>query len=554
MARCRPSRTVFAALAILAGLIAVAVTAVPAAAEIFAPAEPLVYRTIEGLLTEGRELERSGRWTQALTHYAEVLRDYPRGRGLEEHLEIARLHGDLTRRYADNSFTEMVAGTTEQQSLDLYGEVLAKIDKHYVNDPDWSRLVRRGVYQLETALSDETFLQRHLPQVSSQGIDAFRQELQQTVHPERIRNRHEVRDIAAHAGRLAAQRLGISPTAVVFEFICGSAGALDAHTMFLTPSQLGDLHAQITGNYVGLGIELKADNGALLVVSTFAGSPAAEAGIRPGDRIVAVAGRGVPDISADEAAEILKKPAGSTVVTVESPDGTKRDMELSHRRIQVPSVENTCIVDPQHGVAYLKLASFQKTTSRDLETALWRLNGERMRSLIIDVRGNPGGVFTAAVEVADKFVSEGTLVSAHGRSTGEDCNYEAHPIGVWRIPLVVLIDRDSASASEIFAGAVRDHHRGEVVGERSFGKGTTQGIFELRPSKAGLRLTVASFKTPGGRSITANGVAPTILVHATATPPSEGRLTADGHEHRDAVLAAGIEAAQRLSATRLPQR
>jgi carboxyl-terminal processing protease len=543
------------ALAILAGLVAVSVTTVPAAAEVFSPAEPLVHRTkIERVLTEGLALERSHRWTQARTHYAEALRDYPNRRDLEERLEIARLHCDLARRYADHSFAEMVAATTQQQSLDLYGEVLAKIHNHYVKDPDWSRLARRGIYQFDAALSDDTFLARHLPQVSSQGIDAFRQELQQTVHPERIRNRHEVRDVAAHAGRLAAQRLGISPAAVVFEFVCGSAGALDAHSMFLTPSQLGDLHAQIEGSYVGLGFELKADNGVLIVVSTFTGSPAAKAGIRPGDRIVAVAGQGAPVISTDEAAEILKKPAGSTVVTVESPDGTKRDMELTHRRIQVPSIENTYIVDPQHGVAYLKLASFQKTTSRDLETALWRLQGEGMRSLIVDVRGNPGGVFTAAIEVADKFVSQGTLVSAHSRSTGEDCNYQAHRIGAWRMPLVVLIDRDTASASEIFAGAVRDHHRGEVVGERSFGKGTTQGIFELHGTKAGLRLTVANFKSPAGRVITENGVAPTILVRSTAPTPSEGRSAADGHEHRDAVLAAGIEAAVRLSTPRLSQR
>src|SRR6202008_2306840 len=134
------------------------------------------------------------------------------------------------------------------------------------------------------------------------------------------------------------------------------------------------------------------------------------------------------------------------------------------------------------GVGYLRLTCFQKTTSRDLDAALWRLHREGMKSLIVDLRGNPGGLLNISVDVVDKFVNEGVIVSTRGRNAQEDYSYTAQPPGTWQVPLTVLIDGDSASASEIFAGAIRDHHRGTLVGTRSYGKGSVQGIFPLNIS------------------------------------------------------------------------
>jgi carboxyl-terminal processing protease len=241
------------------------------------------------------------------------------------------------------------------------------------------------------------------------------------------------------------------------------------------------------------------------------------------------------------------------VVTVESPDGTARVVRVVRRRVEVPSIEKAQILDHASGVAYLKLTSFQKTTSRDLDAALWKLHREGMRSLVIDVRGNPGGLLTASVDVADKFVSSGTLVSTRGRSVREDFDYRAHHVGTWRVPLVVLVDRDTASASEIFAGAVRDHRRGEIVGERSYGKGSVQGIFPLQNSKSGVRLTTSKFYAPSGQPISKRGVSPTVPVQTVAKPAVAGQSVLE-QPQVDAVLAAGIEAAQRLSTTALSRR
>ena len=147
----------------------------------------------------------------------------------------------------------------------------------------------------------------------------------------------------------------------------------------------------------------------------------------------------------------------------------------------------------------------------------------------------------------------GTLVSTRGRSAREDFDYRAHQVGTWRVPLVVLVDRDTASASEIFAGAVRDHSRGEIVGERSYGKGSVQGIFPLPNSKSGVRLTTAKFFAPSGQPISKRGVSPTVAVQTAAKPTGTGQLVLD-QPQSDAVLAAGIKAAKRLSTTTLSRR
>lgn len=548
-------RSARAALILLASLWLATVITLPSDAQVRIPSAALVDQAaIERVLNEGIQLEQARRWAEAISHYEQAVRDYPGQSDLAQRLESARIHFDVVRRYADSSFLRTLAITDERKALDIYAEVLLKIQTHYVGDPDWGELIRQGLANFDVALTDSIYVQRHLPRVPEQQIAAARQELYRTIDPRQARNRHEARDVTAYAARLASQRLGISPTAVIFEFISGATGALDTYSSYLTAAQLEDVYAQIEGNFVGLGIELKADDGALLIVKTIPGSPAAQAGIRARDRIVAVNGQSTRAISTDKAADILKGPEGSTVVvTMERPDGTTLAMKVVRRRVDVPSIENVQILDRNSGVAYLKLTSFQKTTSRDLDSALWKLHRDGMRSLIIDVRGNPGGLLTASVDVADKFVTSGTLVSTRGRSAREDFDYRAHQVGTWRVPLVVLVDRDTASASEIFAGAIRDHRRGEIVGERSYGKGSVQGIFPLQNSKSGLRLTTAKFFAPSGQAISKRGVSPTVAVQTVAKPTGTGQLVLDQPEG-DTVLSAGIEAAKRLSTTALTRR
>ena len=504
---------------------------------------------VQRVLQAGKQFEQQQRWGDALMHYEEAIKAHPESSELEQRHTLARIHYNLTRRYHDKSFIKAVQTLSTREALDVYGEVLLKIHSHYVQAPDWEELVRLGSTQLNVALGQELFVEQHLTEVSSDDITAFRGQMSRMIAAQHARDRHEARHIVARIADMAQRRLQLAPAAVILEFTSGATSALDTYSSFLTPDQLEEVFSQIEGNFVGLGIELKLEEHALLVVNVIRGGPADRAGLAAQDRIVAVDGQSTQVISSEAAADLLKGPEGSAVaIVVRDPRGVERTMRVTRKRVDVPSVEGVRLVDPRLGVGYMRLTSFQKTTSRDVDAALWKLYRQGMRSLIVDVRGNPGGLLNASVEIADKFVTEGKIVSTRGRSHREDYDYRAKKVGTWRVPLVVLIDHDSASASEIFAAAIHDHGRGTVVGQRSYGKGSVQGIFPLATSKAGLRLTTAKFFSPKGRAISRQGVQPHLVVRTVAKPATDGAQPADAD--KDAALDSAVQTARQLIARR----
>ena len=506
---------------------------------------------IAELLERGDQLESERRWAEALVHYEEALRAYPDARQFEQRVRLSKIHYNLSRRYHDASFRHSLETLAERDALGLYAEVLLKIRSHYVETPDWNALVDVGTANLEVACEDPVFVEYNLPTTSPTEIERFRRALRQSMAARPIRDRNEAREAARHAANLGRQYLQLAPSVVILEYACGAANFLDDYSAFLTSDQLNDVYSQIDGNFVGLGVELKADQGVLLIVDVIRGSPAERGGIRPGDRIVAVDGRSTESLNTDAAADLLQGPEGTFVeVTAFGSDGSSRTMRIRREQVEVPSVDRVHIVDRDRGVGYLKLTCFQKTTTRDIDAALWQLHRDGMRSLIIDLRGNPGGLLTSSVEVADKFISDGKIVSTRGRDPHEDFDYSAHRAGTWQVPLVVLIDGDSASASEIFAGAIRDHRRGTIVGERSFGKGSVQGIFPLNFSRAGLRLTTARFYSPNGHPFNKVGVAPDVTVQSVARPVGLSGESGLAQEPGDAILEAGLRVARQQMARR----
>lgn len=473
-------------------------------------------------IEKGRSLEGSGRWAEALSHYEEALREHPEEPTLTGCFDLARLHYSLEQRYDDRSFKDSVRTLTGRDSLELYGDLLAKIGTHYYTTPPWQDLFRRGAQSLDIALGDQKFLATNGVQASSAQVEQLRANLRQLAGKYRIASRSDAMNVVSQAAQLGRRQIGLSESAVVLEFTAAAAAALDHYSAFLTADQLRDIYSQIEGNFVGLGVELKADNGALLIVHVIPNSPAQKAGIVDGDRIVAVAGQSTGQMSTDEAATLLTGPEGSICrVSVVTDGQSPRELNVRRAHVEVPSLEEVKIIDAAHGVAYVRIPAFQKTTARDLETALWDLHAKGMRSLVLDLRGNPGGLLTASVEVADKFIADGPIVSTRGRSEQENFNYRAHRPGTWRVPLVVLIDGDSASASEIFAAAIKDSHRGVVIGSRSYGKGSVQGIFPLGYAGAGARITTAKFFSPMGHPIANVGVTPDIDTR-------RGKLVANG--------------------------
>ena len=541
-------RTCFAALLrTLTSLLLLALSlGAPAAAQVRIPPAALLDRaSVERALNEGLQLEGERRWGEALSHYEQALRRFPDQDDLQQRKRLARLHYDLERRYADRSFDRALQSLSEQRALALYSDVLAKVHSHYVHEPDWRQLLARGSQAMDAALTDHVFLERNIPTASKEQTDALRRELADLAGRYSIRDRDANRDVVSIIARTAYQRLKLHPSATILEFASGVASSLDEYSAYLTGSQLDDVFSQIEGNFVGLGVELKSENDALLIINVIPNSPADVAGIRARDRIVEVDGRTTHDVTTDGAADLLKGPEGTAVelVTVDS-KGLRRRVQVTRRRVDVPCVQDARIVDSASGIAYFRLTSFQKSTSREIDAVLWDLHRQGMKCLVLDLRGNPGGLLTASVEVADKFLSDGTIVSTRGRSPRETFDYSAHRVGTWRVPLVVLIDGDSASASEIFAGAIRELGRGTIVGRRSYGKGSVQGIFPLESGLAGVRLTTAKFYSPTGRPISKRGVHPDVVVHEADKRPDATAPPA-GTDGEDAILAAGISAARR---------
>jgi carboxyl-terminal processing protease len=311
---------------------------------------------------------------------------------------------------------------------------------------------------------------------------------------------------------------------LVYGAIDGMVARLDPHTAFLRPDVYRAMRDDTAGEFEGLGVELALRDGELTVIAPLADSPGERAGIRPGDRIVEIDGVTTRDVSAFEATRRLKGPVGTTVRLTLRRDGVEAPLALAlvRDRVRTRSVEWR-VADRARGVVYVQITSFQDRTDRGLKRALdgarAELGGE-IRGLVLDLRSNPGGLLEQAVRVADRFLDDGVIVSTEGRARRSVEVEKAHAKDTEpRYPMAVLVNRGSASASEIVAGALQDHGRAAVVGTTTFGKGSVQQVIDLADG-AGLKLTVARYFTPNHRSIQDRGIEPDLVVADRPAPPA----------------------------------
>ena len=478
---------------------------VPAMAETPAPLQP------EEVLRVGKALEQQRRWQEAIQHYEKSLKLLPLNKQITERMQISRVHLDVTRRYADRSFIESVERSTPAQSIEVYQDVVSKLETYYVDSIDYYKLALYGTAFLEVALTEREFIQKHLSKTPAASIENFRRNVHRLVFGKKVGNANELKNLALLVASEAQEQIGLMPTATLFEFISGSVGLLDPYSSILTPGEYREIMSQIEGNLIGLGVELWAEGNELRIVDVFKGSPAAQAGLLPGHYILEVDGQTIVSIGAKRAADMLRGPENSSVKLVISSGGDQSvAIDVVRRRVEIPSVSSAEMRNGQIG--YIRITNFQKTTVNEVSRALFDLSSQGMKSLVIDLRRNPGGLLESAVELADYFIVRGGIVSTRGRNTSENRNYTAHAAGTWDMPLVVLIDAESASASEIFAGAIRDHDRGYIVGQISYGKGSVQGVFPSERGIGGLRLTVSRFYSPSGTAISQRGITPHVMV------------------------------------------
>lgn len=283
----------------------------------------------------------------------------------------------------------------------------------------------------------------------------------------------------------------------------------DPYTRFMEPKNFADMQTETQGEFGGLGIVISVKDRMLTVISPIDDTPAARAGIMAGDMIIKIDGKDVIDIALHDAVNLLRGPVGTKVTVTIMREGSKdtKDYELERQIIKVPSIKYWTI---NNDIGYIRLTQFIQTSSEDLEKALINLEKNGVKSIILDLRNNPGGLLTAAVEVGRKFIAKGDIVSIKGRD-GEKNTYSSfykyHPT----LPLIVLINEGSASASEIVAGAIKDNKRGLLLGKKSFGKGSVQTVISLNDGSA-MALTTALYYTPSGVNIHKTGIKPDIEV------------------------------------------
>src|SRR6478736_5331089 len=281
--------------------------------------------------------------------------------------------------------------------------------------------------------------------------------------------------------------------------IPGMLHALDPHSNFFDPKSYALLREDQRGKYYGVGMTVGPRNNKVIVIAPFAGTPAYRAGIHPGDIIAAVDGKPTDNMSTSDVADLLKGPRGTTVHITVLREGSDKPIEFAVVRDEIPrySVDLHFMIRP--GIGYMHISGFNETTEHEVADALDKFGD--LKGLVLDLRQNPGGLLNEGVGVADKFLRKGQLiVSHHGRASAEKRWTATHGNGGKEYPLVVLVNRGTASAAEIVSGAIQDHDRGLIVGEVTFGKGLVQTVYPLSEN-TGLALTTAKYYTPSGRLI-----------------------------------------------------
>ncbi len=306
---------------------------------------------------------------------------------------------------------------------------------------------------------------------------------------------------------------------LIYGAVRGMANALDPHSAFMPREEYNELKVDTEGRFGGVGLEITLKDNQLTVVTPIEGSPASRSGIKEGDRIIKIEGTSTREMTLSEAVHRMRGSRGTRVTLVLLREGTKETYEVTLVRdiIRIKSVRAEIAEEPY---GYLRITSFQEGTSEELRQALARLKKENhgeIQGLILDLRNNPGGLLDEAVDVTDEFLDEGTIVTTSSRTQEIDRRVAGKEGTEPRYPIVVLVNGGSASAAEIVAGALQDQKRASILGTRTFGKGSVQTIFELGDGSA-LKLTVARYFTPKGRSIQADGIHPDVIVNQRKGP------------------------------------
>ncbi|MGR3176301.1 MAG: S41 family peptidase [Candidatus Scalindua sp.] len=298
----------------------------------------------------------------------------------------------------------------------------------------------------------------------------------------------------------------------------GMLSSLDPYSQYIDSKHLEELMIETGGVFEGLGIEVVVKDGVLTVLTPIVDSPAFRAGVFIGDKIIKIDGKSTKNVTIREAVEILRGEPHTKVTLTVLHEGEREpvDITIERAKIQIKSTRGTRIVNKESKIGYIAVTGFQDNTITDLDASIEELEKQGMESLILDLRFNPGGLLNIAVDMVDKFIKKGIIVSTKGRHKSQEHEYKAHRSGTYKnFPLIILVNNGSASASEIVAGAIKDHNRGLLLGTKTYGKGSVQSLIPIEKKNTALKLTTAKYYTPSGTLIDKIGIEPDIKVDLT---------------------------------------
>ena len=471
---------------------------------------------------------------------------------------------DQSTRTVNDSFKVDWHETLRGVQMEMLWEALVDADQNYYRGISYKDMALGGLNGLRAVVTTKG-LEKSFPKLAdedrrSEFLTAIDKAIDDNQNAQSGRQQETLRITLAKLKLVNKQTLGIPGEVLVSEFADGAFEKLDPFTSMIWPSDLEEFNKATQGRFSGVGIQIQTDDdGSLKVVSPLEDTPAYRAGVKAGDIITHIDGKSAKGISVNQAVRTITGPPNTIVkLTIKSPNGNTKDYTLHRETIHVASVKGYVhrpgggwdyMVDSQQRIGYIRITNFTSDTSAELNSAIETMKLQHVRGIIMDLRYNPGGLLTAATDVADKFLDHGVIVSTRpDRETGnqptiavakpdmDDCD----------LPLVVLVNQYSASASEIVSGALKDDHRATLVGERTFGKGSVQMLFPLADHTAYLKLTTSHYYLPSGRCIHREenskewGVDPDVTVDMT---PDQMRAAIDARQDldvlRDAAPAAG---------------
>ena len=434
-------------------------------------------------------------------------------------ISTEKLQLRISSRYQDPKMLSVLSSTNMRQMSALFLEVSRTIDARHVSPTSYEVRTAAALEGLLRALENPEFLKVAGASGSDADLQQATASLTEMINQQPARSAEEAVGVMQWAADTLNQQLGIRQEIVALEFVNATLDSLDKYSSFM-PNKVGNAPsaqansatASLEERIVGVGIEMKTHAQGALLMGTVEGGSAAEAGLKRGDVLIRIGKRPLTGMSLNQIAELVSGPAGSTVDIQIDRAGKKYGATLERRSVYVGSVAGATLVDATRKVGYVKLKQFSESSAEDLEKAMWKLYNAGMNSLVLDLRGNPGGLLTESIEVSDLFLPSGVIVSTKGRNASDNTTETAKRAKTWNLPLVVLVDENSASASEIFAAAIQENGRGVVVGRHSYGKGTVQTHFPLTTVSGVLKLTTAKFYSPTGREMAGAGVTPDYVV------------------------------------------